>query len=88
MKIGLLDLLGLMFIGLKLGDEIHWSWWYVLSPIIISFIFNIVEAMLDMIIKHKNKELKKERLKNSNGLFFNRLNQVREKAEERRKQVT
>ena len=25
-------LLGLLFIGLKLTEEIDWSWWWVLSP--------------------------------------------------------
>lgn len=24
--------LGLLFIGLKLGGAIHWSWWWVLVP--------------------------------------------------------
>lgn len=32
MKVGLVDLLALMFIGLKLGGAIDWSWWWVVSP--------------------------------------------------------
>ncbi len=28
----LLQLLGLLFIGLKLGGAIAWSWWWVLAP--------------------------------------------------------
>ena len=32
MKINTIDLLGLLFIGLKLGQIIDWSWWWVLSP--------------------------------------------------------
>jgi hypothetical protein len=28
--------LTILFIGLKLGNVIHWSWWWVLSPIWIS----------------------------------------------------
>ena len=27
-----LELLGVLFIGLKLGDVIDWSWWWVTSP--------------------------------------------------------
>lgn len=27
-----LSLLGLLFIGLKLGKVIDWSWWWVLAP--------------------------------------------------------
>lgn len=32
MKIGILGLLGLLFIGLKLAGVIAWSWWWVLAP--------------------------------------------------------
>lgn len=31
--VGFFGLLGLLFIGLKLGGVINWSWWYVLLPI-------------------------------------------------------
>jgi len=31
--IGFLSLLGLLFIGLKLGGVINWSWWLVTLPI-------------------------------------------------------
>lgn len=30
--VSFLSLLGLLFIGLKLTDNIDWSWWWVLSP--------------------------------------------------------
>jgi len=30
--VGFVSLLGLLFIGLKLGNVIAWSWWWVLSP--------------------------------------------------------
>lgn len=30
--VGLFGLLGLLFIGLKLGGAIGWSWWWVLAP--------------------------------------------------------
>lgn len=33
MQIGFPGLLGLLFIGLKLGGVIDWSWWWVLLPI-------------------------------------------------------
>lgn len=32
-SIGFTSLLGIVFIVLKLCDVIHWSWWWVLSPI-------------------------------------------------------
>lgn len=34
--IGFVGLLQVLFIGLKLGGVIHWSWWWVLSPLWIS----------------------------------------------------
>jgi ABC-type antimicrobial peptide transport system permease subunit len=34
--IGFVGLLTLLFIGLKLTDNIDWSWWWVLSPLWIS----------------------------------------------------
>lgn len=33
--VGSLELLQLLFIGLKLGDIIQWSWWWVFSPTLI-----------------------------------------------------
>lgn len=42
--IGFGGALTLLFIGLKLGGVIDWSWWWVLSPIWISFL--IVAAVL------------------------------------------
>ena len=32
-NIGFLPLLALLFIGLKLAGAIHWSWFWVLSPL-------------------------------------------------------
>ncbi len=32
MKIGLVGALGLLFVGLKLGGMIDWSWWWVSAP--------------------------------------------------------
>lgn len=34
---GFLPLLTLLFVGLKLGGIIDWSWWWVLSPMWIPF---------------------------------------------------
>lgn len=31
--IGLADLLGVLFVGLKLGHVINWSWWLVTLPL-------------------------------------------------------
>lgn len=39
--IGFTGLLTVLFIGLKLTGYISWSWWWVLSPIWISFLIVI-----------------------------------------------
>ena len=36
--IGFLGMLTILFIGLKLGRVIDWTWFWVLSPIVIPFI--------------------------------------------------
>jgi hypothetical protein len=53
--IGLPGLLTVLFIGLKLTGYISWSWWWVLSPLIITFSIGlliilafIVLALIDM----------------------------------------
>ncbi len=35
--IGFVGLLTVLFVGLKLGKVIDWSWWWVLSPMWISW---------------------------------------------------
>ena len=53
--IGFSSLLLLLFIGLKLGGVINWSWWWVLSPIWIPLLITlfIVLAYLIFIILGK-----------------------------------
>jgi hypothetical protein len=43
--IGFVGLLTIVFITLKLTNFIDWSWWWVLSPIWISFVVVIVFAV-------------------------------------------
>jgi len=40
-SIGFAGLLTLLFIGLKLGGAITWSWWWILSPLWINFLLVI-----------------------------------------------
>ena len=47
--VGFLDLLSILFIALKLTGYIMWTWWWVLSPIIIPTII----ILLDMGINKK-----------------------------------
>ena len=40
--IGFTGLLTVLFVGLKLTNVIAWSWWWVLSPLWISFLLLII----------------------------------------------
>ena len=44
-----LGLLGLLFIGLKLGGVIAWSWWFVLSPLLLIPLLLILFFLLAML---------------------------------------
>ncbi|QXN71342.1 membrane protein [Rhodobacter phage RcGingersnap] len=44
--IGFTGLLTILFIGLKLTGYITWSWWWVLSPIWITFLIVMVIVMV------------------------------------------
>ena len=48
--IGFTGLLALLFIGLKLGNVITWSWWWVLSPLWISFAILIIIVVIAVFI--------------------------------------
>lgn len=49
--IGFIGLLLILFIGLKLAKVIDWSWWWVLSPLWLSFIIIFVLLAILLIIK-------------------------------------
>jgi hypothetical protein len=48
--IGFAGLLTILFIGLKLGGVINWSWLWVLSPLWIGFLISIVLIVIFVII--------------------------------------
>lgn len=52
--IGFVELLQVMFIGLKLGKVIDWSWWWVMAPTIGStgiVVVTLLVCLLALIIK-------------------------------------
>ena len=56
--VGFMSLLQIMFIGLKLGNVIDWSWWLVFSPFISAFIIAfIITLFMKLLGKgyYKNK---------------------------------
>lgn len=50
-----LGLLGLIFIVLKLAGVIAWSWWIVLSPLIVVVVFYLILVFLIAIGTFKGK---------------------------------
>ena len=48
---GLLNMLLVLFIGLKLTDNIDWSWWLVLSPMILNILSVVALYSIDKIWK-------------------------------------
>lgn len=51
--IGFVGLLTILFIGLKLTGYISWSWFWVLSPIWISFVSVILIILIVVLIEAK-----------------------------------
>jgi hypothetical protein len=41
-SVGFAGLLGILFIGLKLGHVIYWSWWWVLAPLWIPVVLSVI----------------------------------------------
>ena len=52
--IGFTGLLTIVFVILKLLGKINWSWWWVLSPLWISFLLVMVFFVILLIIELKN----------------------------------
>lgn len=52
--IGFTGLLTIVFVILKLLGKIDWSWWWVLSPLWISFILVMIFFVIILIITLKN----------------------------------
>lgn len=48
--IGFAGLLTILFIGLKLTGFITWSWWWVLSPLWISFALGVLFLLFVLVI--------------------------------------
>lgn len=46
--VGFFSLLCLLFIGLKLGDVIQWSWWWVLAPLWVPLVIVLVLVAIVM----------------------------------------
>ena len=42
--INFIEVLAILFIGLKLAGIITWSWWWILSPIWIEFLYGFISA--------------------------------------------
>ena len=52
--INICDLLLLVFIYLKLTNQVQWSWWVVMSPIVGSFVISILKTLWLGMVKANN----------------------------------
>jgi len=48
--IGLCDLLFVLFLGLKLGKVIDWSWWWVTAPLWGQVVLALVGAVIALVV--------------------------------------
>jgi len=48
--IGFTGLLTLLFIGLKLGHVIDWTWWWVLSPLWITLALKVAVLVVVLVV--------------------------------------
>lgn len=60
------SLLLLLFIGLKLGNVINWSWWWVMSPLWISIVILLFILFIMLVTSfisdlNKNRKFKQYR---------------------------
>jgi hypothetical protein len=56
--IGFVGLLTIVFITLKLTKYIDWSWWWVLSPVLIGiaiFLLILLGGLIFLFLNHKSK---------------------------------
>ena len=49
----LIVLLTILFIGLKLGNVIDWSWWLVLAPILATIGLDLLSSAILLIVYRK-----------------------------------
>lgn len=56
LDLGFLKALGLLFIGLRLTNHIDWAWWWVLAPLWVYVVWEILKILaVDSAIKDIKK---------------------------------
>lgn len=63
----LIVLLTVMFVGLKLCNVIDWSWWWVISPVIIDLLWGLVTLIVMICVARYETKRNRERLLNRLG---------------------
>ena len=54
LKISWIELLTIVFVTLKLTSVISWSWWWVLSPVLIGWSVAILLVIIAVIFNYEN----------------------------------
>lgn len=63
----LIVLLTVMFVGLKLCNVIDWSWWWVISPVIIDLVWGLMTLIVMICVARYEAKHSRERLLNRLG---------------------
>lgn len=90
MKIGFASALCLVFITLKLTNNINWSWWWVTSPLWIDFIISVVVG----VIENREREAEKKQMieykkghPEKKSKFMQKLDEAMERSEKEREEA-
>lgn len=81
MKIGFISALQITFIVLKLTKTIDWSWFWVLSPFVLGFIFWFLFVLLTVLLAENSKDNDKPVI-NKQSKFQERLEQMKKQREQ------
>lgn len=90
MKIGFASALCIVFITLKLTDNIDWSWWWVTSPVWIDFILSVIAGVIN---KRDEEAKKKEMIEfkkahpEKKSKFMQKLEEAMERSEKEREEA-
>lgn len=76
MKIGFLNLLTLLFIGLKLTNNITWSWWFILAPSYVPAAFTLFALLLHVYYMRTDPFYRLDHQKNVIRDLYNKTGKV------------
>ena len=85
----ILSVLTLTFIGLKLADKIDWSWWWVLSPVLILVILITIRLVIMLCLYCMDKDYREaiNEYRASRKQSSHKMDEARQRLSERLKKI-